>query len=379
MELNGQREKIDEINAEMNRLFSERMKLCASVAEYKKEHDLPVADRERERKIIHTAVNECGSGLEDYTRLFFGTMMELSRSYQRSLGSEGKELSDAIRASAVSTSPVFPRDATVACQGAEGAYSQIACDKLFPYSCILYFERFESVFTAVEKGLCRYGILPIENSSYGSVNEVYDLMKKHDFHIVRAVRLRISHALIAAKGASVGGIKEIYSHEQAIGQCSDFLAAHPGIKVNIVANTAVAAKLVAESGRNDIAAIASPSCAPIYGLSAIENGINNTQGNYTRFICISHDMEIYPGSDRISMMLTLPHVPGSLADLLMRFSSLGLDLTKLESRPIPGCDFEFMFYFDIAANPADERVRRLIGSLSAEYEQFTLLGCYTES
>lgn len=378
MGLEEMRQRIDEINKEMNRLFSERMAISASVAEYKKQNGLPIYDRERERSIIHTAVNSCDEPMKDYTRVFFNTVMNLSRSYQNSLSSGNEELSARIEKSISETPSVFPRDAIVACQGAEGAYSQIACDKLFPSSCILYFERFENVFSAVEKGLCKYGILPIENSSYGSVNEVYDLMKKHSFHIVRAVKLRIEHGILAKKGTKLSDIKEIFSHEQAIGQCSEFLASHPEIKVNVVENTAVAARFVAKSERTDIAAIASKNCADVYGLSIIESGVNNAMSNYTRFICIAHDMEIYPGSDRISMMLSLPHTPGSLADLLTRFSSLGLDLTKLESRPIPGCDFEFMFYFDLAANISAPEVKRLINSLAAEYDQFALLGCYSE-
>lgn len=379
MDINELREKIDVINNEMQRLFDERMRVSAEIARYKRENGLPVIDRERERAVIHRAVMNSDEAIADYTRAFFTSVMNLSRSYQATLMPSDSGLATRIDAALDGTSAVFTRDATVACQGVEGSYSSVACDKLFPSSDILYFPRFENVFSAVEKGLCRYGILPIENSSHGSVGEVYDLMKKHNFHIVRSVRIKVDHVLVAKKGVKLSDVREIISHEQALGQCGQFLSAHPDIKIGLSENTAIAARTVAESDRTDIAAIASRATASIYGLDIIESGISNVSGNYTRFICISHALEIYPGSNRISFMMNLPHVPGSLGDLLTRFSSLGLNLTKLESRPVPGSDFEFMFYFDIMASITDPNVKNLVCSLAREYERFALLGCYCES
>ena len=265
----------------------------------------------------------------------------------------------------------------MSCQGVEGAYSQYACDKLFTYPSIMYFSGFEDVFKAVESGLCRYGILPLENSTAGSVNTVYDLMKKYKFYIVHSTRLCIGHSLLAPEGTALSDIKEVFSHEQALNQCSEFIKSI-GAKVTVCKNTAAAAKMVAESGRTDCAAIGSKDCAELYSLRAIESGVQNTDNNYTRFICISKKPEIYPGAKKTSIMLTIPHRPGSLYNIISKFAALGLNMTKLESRPIPGSNFEFMFYFDIEASVYSEYLKALLCELEDDCEQFTYLGSYTE-
>lgn len=242
----------------------------------------------------------------------------------------------------------------------------------------MYFNTFESVFQAVEKGFCRYGILPIENSLYGSVTEVYDLMSKYNFHIARSVRIKIDHALLAKKGTKLSDIREIVSHEQALGQCADFIKSLGDVRVTVYPNTAEAARAVAERGRDDIAALASHDCASLYGLSVLKTNVQNSDNNHTRFICIAKDIEIYPGANRVSLMLTLPHRPGSLYRLMAKFAALGLNLTKLESRPIEGMDFEFMFYFDIEADVCSEAVLGLLGDLDNAPETFNFLGAYSE-
>ena len=159
---------------------------------------------------------------------------------------------------------------------------------------ILYFKTFDGVFQAIEQGLCKYGILPIENSTAGSVTKVYDLMIQHNFSIVRTFRLKVDHNLLVNPGAKLEDIKVIYSHEQAISQCAGFLRKLPGVNVEAVANTAVAAEMVASSGRTDVAAISSRSCAQLYGLQNIASSIQDKGNNRTRFICISKNLEIYP-------------------------------------------------------------------------------------
>ena len=158
----------------------------------------------------------------------------------------------------------------------------------------MYFNSFEGVFNAVEKGLCQYGILPIENSSYGSVGTVYDLMQNYNFHIVRSIRLRISQNLMAKAGTKMSDIREIVSHEQAIGQCSAFLKTLKDVKITVCENTAMAAQMVSQSGRDDIAAISSPACAGLYGLRVLKSDISDSDSNFTRFICICKVLEIYP-------------------------------------------------------------------------------------
>ena len=173
-------------------------------------------------------------------------------------------------------------------------------------------------------------------------------------------------------------IREIVSHEQALGQCADFIKSLGDVRVTVCSNTAEAARAAAESGRNDIAALASPDCASLYGLSVLKTSVQNSDNNHTRFICISKDIEVYPGANRISLMLTLPHRPGSLYRMMARFAALGLNLTKLESRPIEGLDFEFMFYFDIEADVCAAPVLGLLGDLDRAPETFNFLGAYSE-
>ena len=272
----------------------------------------------------------------------------------------------------------FPKTAAVACQGAEGAFSQRAAEIIFDEPNIAFADSFEGVFKAVSGGRCRYGILPIENSNAGSVTDVYDLIKEYNFYIVRSVKVAIGHSLLAGKGVDIGRVKEVYTHEQAARQCSKFLARHPDIKLIICANTAVAAKLVADSGRGDIAAIASEGCAKLYGIEVLAANIQNSVNNSTRFICISKECEIYDGADKISVMLTLEHKPGALYGVIKRFADLGLNLTKIESRPIADTDFEFMFYFDVQASVADKRVRGVLAELERNCPHFLFLGNYSE-
>ena len=266
----------------------------------------------------------------------------------------------------------------MACQGVEGAYSQIACEKIFKSPFIMYFKNFEAVFTAIEQGLCQYGILPIENSTAGSVNKVYDLMIKHNFSIVRTFRLKVDHNLLVKKGSKLEDIKEIYSHEQAISQCSGFLNTLPGVKIIPVENTAVAAQMVAQSGRADCAALSSRACAELYNLACLVSSVQDKGNNHTRFICISKNLEIYPGSDKTSIMMVLPHRPGSLYRVLARLYTLGINVTKLESRPIPDRDFEFMFYFDLETSVYSEEFIQLMCELDELSEEFKYLGSYTE-
>ena len=242
----------------------------------------------------------------------------------------------------------------------------------------MYFKNFEGVFSAIDQGLCQYGILPLENSSAGSVNKVYDLMSKHNFSIVRTFRLKIDHNLLANPGAALENIKEVYSHEQAISQCGEFLHQHPGIKVIPVENTALAADMVAKSGRTNIAALSSRSCAELYGLQCLAASIQDKGNNRTRFICISKNLEIYPGSDKTSIMMVLPHRPGSLYKVMARLFVLGINVTKLESRPIPDRDFEFMFYFDLDTSIYSEEFIQLMCELDDLCEEFKYLGSYSE-
>ncbi len=373
------RERINVIDDKLLELFIERMTTVRDVAEYKRDNNMPIFHPGRERAILERVSEKAGDELEDYVRVLYSTMFDLSRSYQsRMLGLNRGDLSEKIKTALENTPKMFPKKGVIACQGVEGAYSQQACDRLFSAANIMYFKKFEGVFNAVEQGLCKYGILPIENSTHGSVNEVYDLMKHFNFYIVKSLKLKIDHALLAKAGTRPEDITEIFSHSQAIGQCSEYLKKFPNAKITVCENTAAAAKAVSESDRTDIASISSPVCAQHYGLKVLASCIQNSDANFTRFICISKNLEIYPGAEKISLMLSTRHTPGALYSLISKFSVLGLNLTKLESRPIPGSDFEFMFYFDMEASVYSEAVLSLLDELSGGPDQFVFLGSYSE-
>ena len=378
MDLETLRSRIDGIDDQLLKLFKERMDIAAEVARYKKEHNLPVLNTAREREILNRMTELAGEELERYTQVLYSTLFDLSRAHQLQQMGAHAPVADTIEAAKAANLQQFPSKAVVACQGVEGAYSQLACDKLFRSANIIYFRTFDGVFNAVQQGLCQYGILPIENSSAGSVTQVYDLMKQYNFHIARSLRLRIDHCLLAKPGVKLEEITEIVSHEQALSQCSQFIKDHPQIKITVCENTAAAAKVVAESPRRDIAAISSKNCAGLYGLSALAQRVQNSDNNYTRFICISKNFELYPGANKISLMLSTAHSPGALYRLITKFAALQLNLTKLESRPIPGTDFEFMFYFDIDAWVGDPQVVKLLCELQNTLDQFVFLGNYSE-
>lgn len=273
---------------------------------------------------------------------------------------------------------VFPKKAVVACQGIAGSNSETACRTLFQDPDIMFFKSFSAVFSAVESGMCKFGILPIENSTHGSVTAVYDLMKKHSFGIVKAVKISITHNLLANNDSKLSAITEILSHEQAIGQCAQFIKSHPNIKVTVCSNTALAARLVSESERNDIAAICSEQCAQIYGLKPLAKNIQDAEYNCTRFICISAEPVIYDGSDKVSLVCSLPHEKGSLCKLLTIFDSHNVNLTKIESRPIPGTDFEFLFYIDFEAKLSEAELSSLTSELDSYASKLEVLGIYSE-
>lgn len=378
MELKNIRQEIDTIDNQLTELLMKRMETVAKVAEAKKESGKAIRDHAREREIINRVTAKSGEEYAPYIKNLFRTMFDLSCNYQsQKIGytsALGQRLRNAIE------NPVarsLPNRAVVACQGTEGAYAQQACEKMFEYPSILYFSSFNDVFSAVEKGMCKYGILPLENSTAGSVTQVYDLMEQHAFHIVGACRLRIDHCLLRKKGAT-GPIRKIVSHDQALRQCSDYLENQPDVITEAMENTAVAAEYAANAEENDVAVIASSVCADIYNLEIVKENISNVQNNYTRFICIARDMQVYPNAGKVSIMFNLPHAPGALGSIISRLTLANVNLTKLESRPIPGREFEFRFFFDFEADMQDPEMIDLICELENRTEHFVFLGAYAE-
>ncbi len=377
MDLQELRQEIDQIDAQLVSLMEARMDIATQVAQYKQENNLPILDQKREQEKIERLGAQIRPELAPNIKTIYELLFEQSRLHQQSMLKKHSPLYHSIQDAIQNTPKLFPETASVACQGRVGAYAQIATERLFSQARISYFQNFEGVFSAVESGLCPYGVLPIENSTAGSVTKIYDLMMQHNCHIVRSVRLKIDHCLLSLPEVALSEIREVISHEQALSQCTQYLS-DLGIKVTAVENTALAAQMLQESGRRDLAAISSHNCAKLYGLSTLASDIQNQSNNYTRFICIAKNAEIYPGADRSSLLLVLPHKTGALYRILSHFAALGINLNKLESRPMPQRDFEFMFYFDLETSIYSERFALLLDSLQELCERFHYLGSYSE-
>ena len=377
MELSEIRTKIDAVDDQLLGLFLERMALSEEVAAYKNQHSLPILNKQREREIL-AKVTERAGDKERYAYHLYSTLFELARSRQAELISSPTRVESRIKDSLAAGGEVFPQTGLVACQGVEGANSQVACDRLLPRGNIMYVKSFQAVAAAVESGFCKFGVLPIENSSNGSVRAVYQLLQEHDLSIVRSARLCIRHELLALPGVKPEDITEIYSHEQAIGQCSKFLSGLKDVKIIPCGNTALAAKMVAESGSRHAAAISSHPCAALYGLECVDNSIQDSDNNYTRFICVTKKPVIYAGANRISLIIAFENKPGALYDILSKLAALDINMTKLESCPVAGSDFEFIFFIELEASVQDSGVLAMLKEMERSCAQFQFLGSYAE-
>ena len=377
MDLSEIRVKIDAVDDQLLQLFLERMALAEEVAAYKNEHHLPILNKQREREVLAKVTEKAGDK-ERYAYHLYSTLFELARSRQAELISAPTRVAAQIKTALAAGGEVFPQTGLVACQGVEGANSQVACDRLLPRGNIVYVKTFDAVVSAVESGLCKFGVLPIENSSNGSVRAVYELLQNHKLSIVRSTRLCIRHELLALPGVKMSDITEIYSHQQAIGQCSKFLNGLNGVHVIPCDNTAMAAKMVAESGNRHAAAISSHPCAALYGLETLNDSIQDSDNNYTRFICVSKDPVIYAGANRISLIVSTDNKPGALYEILSKLAALGINMTKLESCPVTGRNFEFIFFLEIEASVQDPSVMAMLQELERNCSGFQYLGSYSE-
>ena len=377
MELSEIREKINAVDDQLLELFLKRMDLAEDVAAYKNAHNQPIVNKAREREILAKVMEKSGDR-EQYAHHLFSTLFELSRSRQAELICAPTQVATQVKSALERGGELFPQTGLIACQGVEGGNSQVACDRLFPRGNLVYVKTFQAVAAAVESGLCKFGVLPIENSSNGSVRAVYDLLQDHNLSIVRSTRLCIRHELLTLPGVKMDEITEIYSHQQAIGQCSKFLNGLSGVSVIPCDNTAVAAKMVAESGNRHAAAISSHPCTALYGLECINDNIQDSDNNYTRFICVTKDPVIYAGSNRISLIVSTDNRPGALFDILAKLAALDINMTKLESCPVTGRNFEFIFFLEIEASVQDPKVLAMLQELERNCSGFRYLGSYTE-
>lgn len=370
MDLNELRSQIDDIDSEILELFSRRMNICRDVAEYKKANGLPVMQGNREKQVIDNIRQKAPEELRDGAAMLFRNIMDISKCIQN------KEMDFPSRLAA--PKPFIPENAVkIACQGTAGAYSEAACKKLFGDKPAVFYHAFEDVFNAVETGEADFGILPLENSTIGTISETYDLMAKHNFSICSLIRVEITHCLAAAKGTSAEDIKYVYSKAEALSQCSEYIK-EKGFIRREYANTALSAELVANSGDTSIACICSKSCAELYGLEIICDRIADAYPNYTRFICFSRDYTVPENADTISVCLSLSNTAGSLYRLLTKFSVYGLNMTKIESKIIAGSDFEALFYLDFKGSCSDPSVVALLNDLENELTFFRFLGSFNE-
>ncbi len=373
MKLDKTRKKIDKIDNEILSLFIDRLNLSRDVAEIKAKEGIPILNLQRELEILERLASKSGEN-SDYVRLLYSTIFDISRSLQHDIINGGGEISDLISRCASS----LPKEAKVACQGVTSSYSDFAARAMIEKAQVSFYDSFSQVFEAVDKGQAEIGVVPVENSTAGSVNEVYDLLMKYRFYIVSAINLHIDHCLLAVDGADLRDIKKVYSHPQALLQCSNFIS-EKGFEPIPYFNTAGAAKMVAEKQDKTIAAIASRRTGEEFGLSILAEKIQNSKANSTRFIAVSKKLIIPEKADKISVTFTLSHTTGSLYRTLSRFAANGLNLTKIESRPIADTNFEYYFYLDCQGSVKNEKTRRLLNSLSKELESFSFLGNYSET
>lgn len=370
MTLDEIRVKIDEIDRKLIPLLKSRMECSLEVAKIKRAENLPIYHPKREKEILDRVEAEAGDTFGQYVMSIYRSIMSVSRSFQ------GDELS--LKSDFAKKLSSLPSDYSfkkVICQGAKGSFSHEAANKMFPDIKPQFLYEFEDVFKAVEQDETAVGILPVENSTAGSVYNVYDLILKYNHCIVKAIRLDVSQNLL-----SVGNkdeIKTVYSHPHALKQCENYIKQH-NLKTVEFENTALAAKYVAELNDPSVAAIGSAAAAEIYGLKVVESSIQNESDNVTRFIAVSKSAFVSTDSDTVSVAFAIPHEKGSLYRILGRFAESGMNLTKLESRPL-GHDFEYKFYMDFSGNIRDERTLNLLASIKSELSYFVFLGNYTQS
>ncbi len=373
-DLNDIRTEIDSIDNQLIELFKRRMDCAKEVGFYKKANNIPVLNEKRENEILDE-VEKRGGEYSAHARLLYSNIMELSRALQHNIVCSGKTLRDEIFNA---DSTVEKSGIKVAYQGIKGANSHEAALRLFPDGTAVSYKSFEDVFEAVDRGEVKFGVLPVENSTAGSVSTVYDLILKHRFYIVGALDLPIDYCLGGLRQSELSDIETVWSHPQALSQCASYIARHD-FKSTPCANTAVAARDVADEKRLNVAAICPYKAAEEYGLKVLDNHLQDNKDNTTRFIVISKKLYISKDANKISLCFSLPHVTGSLYSLLCRFNSLGLNLTKIESRPRKGKEFEYLFYLDFSGNVQSENVIDLISQLSEEMPEFSFLGNYSES
>ncbi|MGI6497352.1 MAG: chorismate mutase [Oscillospiraceae bacterium] len=360
-ELDTLRNGIDQIDRMMLDLLEKRLTLTAQVAEYKQKKGLPVLDAEREKQVLASKQKLVRrSEQREAVSAFFEAIMAISRRQQGSI------LAAARRPEPMSADVRLPvEDPRVLFQGESGAYGEEAAIGFFGEKTKMdHATSFEDVFLALLEDRADYGVLPMENNSTGSITAVYDLFSRYGCYIVGEQIVPVRHCLMAPSGATLLTVKKVYSHEQGFFQSKSFLKQQEGWTLHPLQNTAAAAKFVAESGDVTKAAVGSLRAARLYGLTVLQEDIHDEAGNGTRFVILSKEPEQRAGSDKMSALFKIPHESGSLYRVLSVLSAHGLNLLKLESRPIAGRDWEYLFFLDFSGNWDEANVQAAMEELS---------------
>lgn len=369
------RKEIDRIDAEIVKLYEERMDICGKVAEYKIETGSRVFDKERENEKLAAVEEKVKTdSYKTGARELFQQLMSMSRKLQYQLLTEKGTLG---KLPFIEIDKLNVEGARIVFQGTEGAYSQAAMQKYFGEDInSFHVSTFKDAMAAIEEGSADFVVLPIENSSAGAVDQVYDLLVEFENYIVGEVVIPISHTLSGLKGASLSGIRRVYSHPQGLMQCQKYLEEHRNWQQISVANTAVAAQKVLEDQNVEEAAICSEYAAKVHGLEILERQVNFDSSNSTRFIVVTNQKVFLKDAAKVSICFEVPHESGSLYQMLSHFIYNHLNMTKIESRPIEGRTWEYRFFVDFEGNLADGAVKNALRGLREEARSLRILGNY---
>ena len=369
------RTQLDGIDREIVELFEKRMRLSGEVAEFKIQTGKPVYDKDREMQKIDSVTDMVDGGfMKQAVSELFTQMMTISRHYQYKLmaehGLKGEENFQPVKT-------IPSADVRVVYQGVKGAYSHAAALQYFGSDASVYHvATFEDAMKEVESGSADYAVLPIENSSAGAVSDNYDLLMKYSNYIVAETFLSVNHALLGLQDSRQEDICTVFSHPQALMQCSEFLNANRDWKQISVENTAVAAKKVIEEGDPSQAAVASEIAAKLYGLKILESSINHNKLNTTRFIILSNQRIYREDAQKVSISFELPHKSGTLYNILSNMIYNGISMLMIESRPIPGRNWEYRFFVDMEGNLSDPPIQNALKGISEEGRNMKVLGNY---
>lgn len=375
MDLQEIRKQLDSIDTEFVRLFEKRMKLCADVAEFKIRTGKAVYDPKREQEKI-AAVREMADGefMKEAVGELFLQMMTLSRRYQYRLMEQVQSASDF---GFQRVEDIERQKVRIAYQGLEGAYSHAAVIQFFGEQAdMFHVRRFEDAARAVFEGKADYAVLPIENSSAGAVSDNYDLLLKYENYIVAEVFVPVCHCLLGTQDAELSDIRTVLAHPQALMQSSQYLNARTEWSQLSIENNAVAARTVSEEADKSQAAVASRMAAEIYGLKVLAEGINHNRENTTRFLILSKQPVYRKDADKVSICFELPHESGTLYNMLNNFAFSHLNMRMIESRPIPGRNWEYRFFVDIEGNLDDPDMINALKGIAGEANHMRILGNY---